>query len=98
MRLNNGYSQPRTGHDRNARVPAKIVPTWNLDNSIYNRWSGKEVALLPPPPLRTGRESFPSSGSSQSKAPPERSRSHDGLIPACWRVRPNFFWNARFSK
>ena len=26
--------------------------------------SGKEAALLPLPPLRTGRESFPSSGSS----------------------------------
>ena len=27
--------------------------------------SGKEVALLPLPPLRTGRDSFPSSGSSR---------------------------------
>jgi hypothetical protein len=33
------------------------------------RVSGKEVALLPPPPLRTGHESFPSSGSSHCKAP-----------------------------
>ena len=29
--------------------------------------SGKEAALLPPPPLRTGLESFPSSGSSRRK-------------------------------
>ena len=58
-------------------------------------WSGKGAALPPLPPLRTGRESFPSSGSSRYKAPRERSRYHDGLIPACWRVMPNFFWNAR---
>src|SRR5579862_2994250 len=36
--------------------------------------SGKEVTLPPPPPLRTGRESFPSSGSSRFKAPLLRSR------------------------
>jgi hypothetical protein len=29
---------------------------------------GKEMALLPSPPLRTGLESFPSSGSSHYKA------------------------------
>ena len=34
-----------------------------------------------PPPLRTGCESFPSSGSSRYKAPRERSRLHDGLNP-----------------
>jgi hypothetical protein len=37
--------------------------------------SGKEVALLPLPPLRTGRESFPSSGSSRCEALREQSRS-----------------------
>jgi hypothetical protein len=36
--------------------------------------SGKEAALLPLPPLRTGREGFPSSGSSRYKAPLLRSR------------------------
>ena len=36
-----------------------------------------------PPPLRTGRESFPSSGSSRYKAPRERSRFHDGCMPCC---------------
>jgi hypothetical protein len=36
--------------------------------------SGKETALPPSPPLRTGRESFPSSGSSRYKAPRERNR------------------------
>src|SRR5277367_5547298 len=39
-------------------------------------WSGKGAALPPLPPLRTGRESFPSSGSSQYKTPRERSRCH----------------------
>jgi hypothetical protein len=43
--------------------------------------SGKGAALPPLPPLRTGRESFPSSGSSRYKAPRERSRFHDGLNP-----------------
>jgi len=32
------------------------------------------------------------------KAPGERSRLHNGLIPACWRVMPNFLWNARSTK
>jgi hypothetical protein len=40
-------------------------------------WSGKGAALPPPPPLRTGRETFASSGSSRFKAPRERSRCHD---------------------
>jgi two-component system CheB/CheR fusion protein len=35
---------------------------------------GKGAALLPLPPLRTGRESYPSSGSSRCEAPLERSR------------------------
>src|SRR5271170_5011023 len=42
----------------------------------YVEWSGKEVALPPLPPLRTGRETFASSGSSRTKAPRERSRYH----------------------
>ena len=41
---------------------------------IFKTRSGKEAALLPLPPLRTGREGFPSSGSSRSKAPQLRSR------------------------
>jgi len=40
------------------------------------------VALPPLPPLRTGRETFASSGSSRTKAPRERSRCHDGRIPS----------------
>jgi hypothetical protein len=48
----------------------------------YVEWSGKEVALPPLPPLRTGRETFASSGSSRTKAPRERSRCHDGRIPS----------------
>src|SRR5271168_3449422 len=45
---------------------------------MHQKWSGKGAALPPLPPLRTGRESFPSSGSSRYKAPRERSRLHDG--------------------
>jgi hypothetical protein len=40
----------------------------------FNLGPGKRAALLPLPPLRTGRESFPSSGSSRYKAPLLRSR------------------------
>ena len=37
---------------------------------------------MPPlPPLRTGRETFASSGSSRTKAPRERSRFHNGFNP-----------------
>jgi len=53
------------------------------------------VVLPQLPPLRTGREGFPSSGSSRIKAPQKQSRYHDGLIPACWRVMPNFFASRR---
>lgn len=42
--------------------------------------SGKETALPPPPPLRTGRESFPSSGSSRCEVPCERGRSTRELL------------------
>ena len=41
----------------------------------HGDWSGKEVALPPLPPLRTGRETFASSGSSRCQAPRGRSRS-----------------------
>ena len=41
---------------------------------MFNTRPGKRAALLPLPPLRTGRESFPSSGSSRYKAPLSRSR------------------------
>ena len=68
-----------------------------LLNCLLN-WSGKEMTLRSPPPLRTGRETFASSGSSRSKAPRERSRLHNGLTPACWRVMPNFLWKARSTK
>ncbi len=43
--------------------------------------SGKEDALLQPPPLRTVRESFPSYGSSLSK-------------PHCWSRLHNFHTKA----
>ena len=60
--------------------------------------SGKGAALLPLPPLRTGRESFPSSGSSRYKAPRERSRFHDDLIPACWRCDAELFVERTFRE
>jgi hypothetical protein len=41
---------------------------------LFYAESGKEAALLPLPPLRTERESFPSFGSSHCKAPLLRSR------------------------
>ena len=37
--------------------------------SAAHRWPGKEVALPPPPPLRTARESFPSCSSSLHERP-----------------------------
>lgn len=45
----------------------------NVDKAHTNEsnWSSRVMALPPPPPLRTGRESFPSSGSSRYKASPE---------------------------
>ena len=42
--------------------------------NVFNLGSGKEAALLPLPPLRTERESFPSFGSSHYEAPLSRSR------------------------
>ena len=42
-------------------------------------WSGKGTALPPLPPLRTGGESFPSSGSSRFKAPRAR-RFNPGFV------------------
>ena len=36
--------------------------------------------------------------SERYEAPRERSRFHDGLIPACWREMPNFLKNARSLK
>lgn len=69
-----------------------------LTKKSRHNWSGKRATLPPLPPLRTGRESFPSSGSSRHKAPRERSRHHDGLIPACWQEMPNFLKNARSLK
>ncbi len=47
---------------------------------------GKEAALPPPPPLRTARESFPSSSSSLHKRP---------LRDAAAFVRPSCTWICR---
>ena len=57
-----------------------VKGVWISNYFRSKSWSGKGTALPPLPPIRTGLESFPSSGSSRSKAPPERSRYHDGEI------------------
>ena len=60
--------------------------------------SGKEMALRPSPPLRTGRESFPSSGSSRYKLRVSGAGFHDGFLRVSGRRTPNFLKNARSSK
>lgn len=50
-----------------------------LNTKLHNGTSGKEAALLPLPPLRTGLESFPSSGSSQQKSCRSRTGFRDGF-------------------
>ena len=54
-----GYEDAATVGKRKARYPCGYVSS---------RCRVREAGLLPPPALRTGRESFPSSGSSISKA------------------------------
>ena len=49
--------------------------------TMDGHWSGKGAALPPLPPLRTGRETFASSGSSRTKGPRERSRFHNRFDP-----------------
>jgi hypothetical protein len=75
-RIRPGLSLADTG----ASAPRREKPLWFLPDSHpadapatlagcaaedVPPSSGKEVALLPLPPLRTGRDSFPSSGSSR---------------------------------
>src|SRR2546427_6851008 len=60
--------------------------------------SGKETALLPPPPLRTGRESFPSSGSSRCEAPRERSRFSRRFNPGFMAMDSEFLEERTFRK
>jgi len=54
--------------------------------------------LLPLPPLRTGLESFPSSGSSRCKAPRERSRFSRRFNPGFMAVDAELFAERTFSK
>src|SRR5208282_2186234 len=58
-----------TEHDKSDATIFKPLCSRTVVCYRLYRVSGKEAALLPLPPLRTGRESFPSSGSSRSKAP-----------------------------
>jgi hypothetical protein len=61
--------------------------------------SGKEVALPPLPPLGTGREGFPSSGSSRCKAPLARSRqSQQSYSHTQVRGAENFSRRSRAEK
>ena len=60
--------------------------------------SGKRAALLPLPPLRTGLESFPSSGSSRCKAPRGRSRYSRRFNPGFMAVDAELFAERTFSK
>ena len=73
--------------DERAAQPAQavIILGLRLTFRLGNR-SGKEVALPPPPPLRTGRESSPSSSSSIHERP-----SRD----AAASVRPSCTWICR---
>jgi len=48
--------------------PVVLVPARPLPTGCWRTVSGKEVALPSPPPLRTARDSFPSSSSSLSNA------------------------------
>src|ERR1035438_9201784 len=60
--------------------------------------SGKEVALLPLPPLRTGHESFPSSGSSRYKASREWSRFSRRFNPCFMAMDSELFAKRTFLK
>src|SRR5208282_525313 len=60
--------------------------------------SGKGAALPPLPPLRTGRDSFPSSGSSRCKAPRERSRCSRRFNPGFMAVDAELFAERTFCK
>ena len=80
------------------RVPsiALIFPPTSCrlkQSEAVRNGSGKRAVLPPLAPLRTGRESFPSSGSSPCKAPPKRNRCHDGYraMPPL-RYRLAAFW------
>ena len=59
----------------NWRTPSRVLPgsqrTRNLAMVPSQLWSSR-APLLAPGPLRTGLESFPSSGSSTQKRPPEK--------------------------
>ena len=59
-------------------APRGIAPRWGQPPFLS---PGSRRVLPPSSPLRTGREGFPSSGSSRYKAPRERSRFHNGFNP-----------------
>jgi hypothetical protein len=66
-------------------------------NEMQGR-SGKGTASPPLPPLRTGHESFPSSGSSRCKAPRERSRFSRRFNPGFVAMDSELFEERTFFK
>ena len=82
-----------------ARISGAIPAVRTAKSEPKSRFrSGKEVALLPLPPLRTGHESFPSSGSSHYKAPRERSRFSRRFNPCFMAMDSELFAKRTFLK
>jgi hypothetical protein len=57
-----------------------------VKSSPATPWSGKVRALPPSPPLRTGHESFPSSGSSLPNGH-QRTRFHEDTLRVAFTIR-----------
>jgi hypothetical protein len=76
--------------------PARTRPTGALILRVLSRvrsWPHGQLLTL-----RTGRESFPSSGSSRYKLRDSGASFHDGFLRVSGRWTPNFLKNARSSK
>src|ERR1017187_9133375 len=60
------------GHEARNGGRSQGTPTAHRPLFYSERWSSSRAPLLAPSPLRTGREGFPSSGSSTRKGPREK--------------------------